>query len=832
MASMSNRRKLELLKERAVRNARVSFLEYRRVMNPKAKWGWWQREVAQQLQQFFDDLIAGKRPKLVIQAPPQHGKLIFDNIDVITSTGWKKHGDIVVGDQVRHPSGRWVGVVALSTKAAADWRVTLDNGEVVWCHGAHEWTVHNRNTKRTETLETQQMAKRGARSSPDRHPLYTGVVGKRGCHYTYRLPLVAPFDGHDLALPLDPYVLGAWLGDGSQTAPVLTYDCDDEAVVDRIQSRGYPLMSTWCHKDTGVLASSFEHLRERLRAAGVFAESTGVRAKRIPDIYLAASLRQRLDLLAGLIDTDGYCYQKNGRCVFTTADAELAETFCHLMSTFGWGYSNVIEWPRTSSSGIVGKKPYFVIGFNPTLAIPCALERKRNRVLAPQRRVAIVAIDHMPSGKVGRCIQVDAPDGLYLVGRTMQPTHNSVQIIDFISWIAGRLPDNRTIYTSFSDRLGIRANLRMQRQYGTSVYREIFPGTTIGAPGYLKNATVLEYAGRDGYFRNTTVRGSITGESLDLGVVDDPIRGRADANSDAVREATWDWFTDDFMSRFSEDAGLLIILTRWHVDDPVGRLVERYPAVKVLSYPAIAEVDEPHRKKGEALFPEHKSIDFLLERKAIMDENNFGALYQQNPTRATGNLIHADKIVVVDAIPAGLSIRWCRGWDFAASDGKKSDYTAGPRLGALSDGRYIIDDVYRSQELTADRDRAVINCAKRDGPATQIGIPQDPGAAGKSQVYYLTTQLAGFSVVASPEQGDKSTRAEPFAAQVNVGNVMMLRAPWNKALLDELRPFPYGVNDDQGDGLSRAFNSLMQNNLGLVEFMRQQADARKNGEAK
>lgn len=90
-----------------------------------------------------------------------------------------------------------------------------------------------------------------------------------------------------------------------------------------------------------------------------------------------------------------------------------------------------------------------------------------------------------------------------------------------------------------------------------------------------------------------------------------------------------------------------------------------------------------------------------------------------------------------------------------------------------------------------------------------VCIPQDPGQAGKTQVLYLTRMLAGYSVHSSPETGDKVTRAEPFAAQVNVGNVLMLRGAWNKAFVEELRAFPAGAYDDQVDGASRAFARLL-----------------------
>jgi predicted phage terminase large subunit-like protein len=412
------------------------------------------------------------------------------------------------------------------------------------------------------------------------------------------------------------------------------------------------------------------------------------------------------------------------------------------------------------------------------------------------------------------------------------PQHGkSVQIIDFIAWLAGKNPDYRTIYTSFSDRLGIRANLRLQRLYDSEIYRSIFPGTRINSSSavsvsaqHLRNREIVEYVGHDGFFRNTTVRGSITGESLDLGVIDDPIRGRADANSAAIRQAAWDWFTDDFFTRFSEDAGLLAILTRWHIDDPIGRLVERYPEIRVLSYPAIAEVDEPHRKAGEALFPELKSLDFLLERKQVMSSSNWLALYQQRPTAAEGNLFKPEKLEIVDAIPAGT--RFVRGWDFASTaDG--GDWTVGGKLGVTPGGRWIIADIERFRGGPETVEASLLNTSRRDGTACRVRIPQDPGQAGKSQAANFTKLLVGFGATSKPVSGDKVTRAEPFAAQVNVGNVMMLRADWNSPLIDEMRVFPNGTHDDQVDALSDAFDELNINNFGMLDWIRQQAEAQK-----
>lgn len=184
----------------------------------------------------------------------------------------------------------------------------------------------------------------------------------------------------------------------------------------------------------------------------------------------------------------------------------------------------------------------------------------------------------------------------------------------------------------------------------------------------------------------------------------------------------------------------------------------------------------------------------------------FAGQYQQAPSPPEGNIFKPDALKVMDAVPA-MPIQWMRGWDLAST--LTGDWTAGAKIGKLPDGRYLIADMARFRRGPDERDAALVNTAGVDGHDVRISIPQDPGQAGKTQVMYLTRVLAGYMVTSSPESGDKVTRAEPFAAQVNVGNVLMLRAPWNQDLINEMRLFPNGTNDDQIDALSRAFAGLI-----------------------
>jgi hypothetical protein len=146
----------------------------------------------------------------------------------------------------------------------------------------------------------------------------------------------------------------------------------------------------------------------------------------------------------------------------------------------------------------------------------------------------------------------------------------------------------------------------------TPQYKQMFPETRVGVIGWQCNTSLIEYAGRFGSFRNTTTMGSINGMELHIGVIDDPVKGRMEASSKTTLERLWNWFTDDWGSRFAAHAGMVVVMTRWHVDDVLGRFIERSKdRVRVLDFPAIAEHDEEHRSKGEALFPELKPLSFL-----------------------------------------------------------------------------------------------------------------------------------------------------------------------------------------------------------------------------
>jgi len=385
----------------------------------------------------------------------------------------------------------------------------------------------------------------------------------------------------------------------------------------------------------------------------------------------------------------------------------------------------------------------------------------------------------------------------------------------FPSDYLGAIPGSKIILASYGDDLARKLGRRTRSIIKQPRYRGIWNAVLTAESSAAQEFTLTngsEYMARG-------ILGGVTGNRANGIIIDDPIKGRDQANSPIIRDRTFAAYEDDLKTRLIPGGWICIIQTRWHEDDLSGRILPEnwngesgkilckdgnYWEVICLAAKCEQENDPLGREIGVYLWPEW--FDRKHWDQFEQNPRTWAALFQQRPAPLEGDLFKPDQIKVVDAIPAG-NIKWCRGWDLASSP--EGDYTAGGKLGRLEDGRYIIADMARMRVGPDQRDAAMINIASQDGRGIRISIPQDPGQAGKTQVLYLTRALSGYNVKSSPETGDKITRAEPFAAQVNVGNVLMLRGDWNQALINEMRVFPNGAHDDQIDSLSRAFSEIM-----------------------
>jgi hypothetical protein len=222
------------------------------------------------------------------------------------------------------------------------------------------------------------------------------------------------------------------------------------------------------------------------------------------------------------------------------------------------------------------------------------------------------------------------------------------------------------------------------------------------------NSGLIEYIDCLGSFRNTTVRGQITGMELNLGIIDDFVKGRDEANSKVDRDKTWNWFTDDFMTRNAKDSALLVIATRWHVDDLIARMTIKWPKMRVLNFPAIAEMDEGWRVKGDPLFPEHKPLDFLLSQKALMSESSWSAEYQGHPFLIGSGEIPIEKLKVVPYFDRREVSATVLSVDKAGTEGGDGAATAIVIMHRMKNGTFVIENVIRGHWKSLDREKYIL----------------------------------------------------------------------------------------------------------------------------
>lgn len=376
-------------------------------------------------------------------------------------------------------------------------------------------------------------------------------------------------------------------------------------------------------------------------------------------------------------------------------------------------------------------------------------------------------------------------------------------------WGPKGMPQMRYLGTAHKQDLAVRDNTKCRRLIQSAWYQRHWP---IMLTGDQNAKTKFENSATG--FREAMAFTGMTGSRGDRVILDDP-HSVDDANSAAKLAGDIVTFREALPSRVNNDqSAIVIIMQRLNEGDVSGVALElgyehlcipmRYEGPRK---PTCIGWKDPRTTPDELMFPERFPAEQVKELEISLGEYAVAGQLQQRPAPRQGGLFKPDQLQVVDAVPAG-DIKWARGWDLASvTDG--GDWTAGGKLGRLADGRFVIGDMARFQRGPDERDAAIVNTAGLDGKSVRVSIPQDPGQAGKTQVTYLTRRLAGFKVVSSPETGDKVTRAEPFAAQVNVGNVLMVRGPWNEALVNEMRMFPNGANDDQVDALSRAFAEVM-----------------------
>lgn len=766
----------------------------------------------------LDKFAHGEIKKMIVQMPPQHGKEISDNQIVATTKGLKKHGDLIVGDYVFGRDGTPVKVLWVSEKTRSEYVVSFSDGAKIECHGNHEWTVYNRFRQKEETIETKHMAS---------STIYNGD-GKRGSRYKYHVDsnVCVMFDSRNV--DLDPYVLGAWLGDGDSSCGIIHIGNNDVEIIGN---------STYKFKESkGTTTRKFysPELNLLLKNNGL------IKNKHIPDMYKYNSVEVRKNVIAGLIDTDGYVYHRNGRITISNTNKRIIDDAAFILRSLGQSVVVCEFKPRVSSSGIVGKKIVYQLCFNPTMTFPTKVKRKKITKLSINKKRTIVSIERKEGLGYGNCIQVEG--GIYLVGDTFIPTHNSEGSSRKLpAFMLGLNPDKKICIGSYAATIARDFNRDVQRIIDTPSYRELFPETYLNgsnvvtmANTYLRNSDVIEMVGHKGLLRVVGRGGSLTSKTVDVSILDDVYKDYAEGNSPIVRNAAWKWYTTVVRTRLHNDSQELIVFTRWHDDDLIGRIeksgetvinIKSWDDVKNIPAGAWVRINFEGLKTGEpteidprepgAALWDRRHSRAKLEGQRALDPVQFQCLYQGNPGNAEGKLYRNPFRTYVDKSEWGTFVRSGNYTD-VADEG--DDFTFSACYDVYKSGNEawneqkkrfepilyaLITDMVFTQENTEITAVTVPEMINRCG-TQKAWIESNNGGSGFEKV--IRKKL---KAVTEPfyQGANKESRIITNSAMVNAQIIMPIG--WEQRfpkiyehLTGFLRDFPANAHDDPEDGLT------------------------------
>lgn len=445
--------------------------------------------------------------------------------------------ELKVGDQVFDEQGVPCNVVAKSPiwNDRPIYRVNTDDGDAIIADENHEWVVSKAKHRDTFFVaDTAYVSERRTKRL---------MVRKQG---SLQLP--------EANLPIDPYILGVWLGDGcSQHATITQSDEDINWLRDQFANCGYTTTDRATHNTFGVLG-----LQVQLKSLGV------INNKHIPLEYLRASEAQRTSLLQGLLDTDGHV-SPDGQTEFCTTSLALAEGCLELVRSLGTKASLICG--RAMLNGRDCGPKYRVMFYK---AWACRLPRKAKRCRDGVKQAnRYIDATYVGTGDTV-CIEVDSPSHMFLCGRSMLPTHNSELISKYFpAWTIGRKPNDRYILASYEADFAAEWG-RKVRDLLDDNGKRLFD-VALRQDSKAADHWMIENA--MGGMQTVGVGGPLTGKGADILAIDDPFKNIEEANSATIRDKKMDWFRTAAYTRLEPNGAIIMVATRWHEADITGTVL-------------------------------------------------------------------------------------------------------------------------------------------------------------------------------------------------------------------------------------------------------------------
>lgn len=410
----------------------------------------------------------------------------------------------------------------------------------------------------------------------------------------------------------------------------------------------------------------------------------------------------------------------------------------------------------------------------------------------------------------------------------MPPQHGKSRLIaeEFTSFLLGRDPTQNIVIAGYNTELPLKNSKNIRRRFESDAYRAIFPDSKMSTDTRTANNWTTT---KNGGIRAVGLGAGLTGNRASCLIIDDPHKDRAAAESLTSREHIWDWYQSVAMTRLTPDSIVIVIMTRWHEDDLVGRLTNNQyvqdleskgfqnQVYEHINFEAICEDPETDmlgRKEGEVLWPENKDIDFIEARKVMLTAYEFNALYKGKPVGKGGNVVDIEMINYIEPHEAPPNLEKVRAWDLAITTKQTSDFTASALCAydKQNDLFYILN-IFKRRLNWHDIKKQVARYG--DLESNRIGIET---VAGFITAYEeIKEERMGKNLVVSlTPKGDKLTRANPWLAKVEAGRCYIAKGSWNYDFMEELRTFPDGVHDDQIDAVTLCWTMLNKGSKLLV----------------
>lgn len=695
-------------------------------------------------------------------------------------------GAIQVGDRVFDETGAQCRVTAAyePTLPERAYRITFSDGSTIEAGGEHQWITWSHTERKAWLRSGRHENEDGPKKVylPKNWPRWrvkhrwgnvsevgpqirttdclaeTLRYGKRG-DTNHSIPVAGWLDVEPNApLPIPPYTLGLWLGDG---------DTESAGIGATRQSEG------------------IESLTGRLKKLGLTS------GKYVPPAYLRGTSSQRLALLQGLMDTDGYADAKKNTVEFCNTNQNIAYAVLELARSLGQKPSI-----KAGRAMLYGRDcgPKWRVTWRPTIDV-FRLKRKAVRIKPVKvqgfrhRHRMIRSIERIPV-KPMRCIAVDSPNSLFLAGEAMIPTHNSTAASLFLLGLPPGTPAMVVAPTAHMLHTStLKTFLQLTQEAGV-----LAPGGWRPSEG---KATLVN--GTEVLFRSAGVGDEdpnrLRGANLGAFVLDE---------AREMPELVWTILLGSL--RREPGIGVVLSTPRW---DHWMR-------------PKFANPAED--SDYGVVFASTRGNEFLPAWFIPTIEADWTGEYQRQEidglfVQLGGSLFQRAWFPISGAAPSGL--RWVRFWDLAVTTKTRSDESASVRVALDEKGRMLITGGISFKAEWPDAEKRILETARADPPGTVLGVEEAGISLPAIQDLRRRPELLNVRLVGVPVTRDKVSRAQVWAARAEAGRILVCDesgseggSGWVKRMLDQVECFPGGSHDDWIDCISGAVELLGRHSPG------------------